>query len=103
MKTAVIPQLDLAAQHASIRAEIQAAVARVIDSGHYILGPEVAAFESEFAAWTGTRHAVGVSSGTAALHLALRAAGVGPGDEVITSPFTFVASAAAILYAGARP
>jgi len=103
MKTAVIPQLDLAAQHAAIREEIHAAVARVLDSGHYILGPEVAAFEQEFAAWTGTRHAVGVSTGTAALHLALRAAGVGPGDEVITSPFTFVASAAAILYAGARP
>ena len=103
MKTTVIPQLDLAAQHASIRDEIQAAVARVIDSGHYILGPEVAAFEAEFAAWSGTQHAVAVSTGTAALHLALRAAGIGPGDEVITSPFTFVASAAAILYAGARP
>jgi len=103
MKTTLIPQIDLAAQHAAIRDEIQAAVARVIDSGHYILGPEVAAFETEFAAWTATQHAVGVSSGTAALHLALRAAGIGAGDEVITSPFTFVASAAAILYAGARP
>ncbi len=99
----MIPYLDLKAQHAAIEAEIREAVDRVISSGHYILGPEVEAFERDFARWTGSPHAVGVASGTDALHLALCAAGVGPGDEVITTPFTFVATTAAILYAGATP
>jgi dTDP-4-amino-4,6-dideoxygalactose transaminase len=75
----------------------------VLDSGQFVLGPEVEAFEREFAAYCRTAHAVGVSSGTSALHLALLAAEVGPGDDVITVPFTFVATVAAIHYAGARP
>jgi dTDP-4-amino-4,6-dideoxygalactose transaminase len=75
----------------------------VLDSGQFVLGPEVEAFEQEFARYCGTAHAVGVSSGTSALHLALLAAGVGPGDDVVTVPFTFVATVAAIHYAGARP
>jgi dTDP-4-amino-4,6-dideoxygalactose transaminase len=99
----MIPFLDLAAQHASIAPELEAAVARVIRSANFVLGPEVEAFEAELAAFCGTRFAVAVSSGTAALHLALLAAGIGPGDEVITTSMTFVATVAAILYAGATP
>jgi dTDP-4-amino-4,6-dideoxygalactose transaminase len=99
----VIPYGDLGTQYRSIKAEIDAAVLRVLDSTQFILGDEVAAFEREFAHYCGTSEAVGVNSGTSALHLALLAAGVGPGDEVITVPFTFVATAAAIVYAGARP
>jgi dTDP-4-amino-4,6-dideoxygalactose transaminase len=98
-----IPLLDLKAQIASIRDEIDTALARVLDSGHFSLGPEVEAFERDFAAFCGVRHAVGVSSGTSALHLALLAAGIGPGNEVITVPLTFVATVAAIEYVGARP
>jgi dTDP-4-amino-4,6-dideoxygalactose transaminase len=75
----------------------------VLESSQFILGKEVAAFETEFAAYCGAAHAIGVNSGTSALHLALLAAGVGPGDEVITVPLTFVASVATILYTGARP
>jgi dTDP-4-amino-4,6-dideoxygalactose transaminase len=75
----------------------------VLASGQFVLGPEVEAFEQEFARSCATAHAVGVSSGTSALHLALLAAGVGPGDDVITVPFTFVATVAAVHYAGARP
>ncbi|HVZ80828.1 MAG TPA: DegT/DnrJ/EryC1/StrS family aminotransferase [bacterium] len=99
----MIPYLDLKAQYRSIQAEIGEAVARVLESGHYVLGPEVAAFEQAFAAYCGTRHCVAVNSGTSALQMALLAAGVGPGDEVITTPLTFVATAAAVLYVGARP
>src|SRR2546425_12781874 len=99
----MIPFLDLHAQYASIKEEVQQAINGVLDSGQFILGDEVAAFESEFAAYVRAGHAVGVNSGTSALHLALLAAGVGPGDEVITVPFTFVATVAAICYAGARP
>jgi dTDP-4-amino-4,6-dideoxygalactose transaminase len=98
-----IPLLDLQAQYQSLKPRIDAAVGRVLESGRYVLGPEVAAFETEFAAHCGARHAVGVNTGTSALHLALLAAGVGPGDEVITVPFTFVATVAAIQYTGARP
>ena len=83
--------------------EERAAVLAVLDSGMLVQGPQVAAFEAEFAQRLGVRHAVAVSSGTAALHLALLAHGIGPGDEVITSAFTFVASANAVLYASARP
>jgi dTDP-4-amino-4,6-dideoxygalactose transaminase len=97
-----IPLLDLQAQYSGLKTEIDAAVAGVLASGNFILGPEVAAFEEEFAAFAGTSHAVGVNSGTSALHLALLACGVGPGDEVITVPFTFVATIAAIEYTGAR-
>jgi len=99
----VIPILDLKAQYLSIKNEIDAALARVLDSGQFVLGTEVAVFEEEFAAYCGAAEAVGVNSGTSALHLALLAAGVGPGDEVITVPFTFVGTAAAIEYTGARP
>jgi len=90
-------------QYRSIKPEIDAAVLRVLDSSQFILGEEVVAFEKEFAAYCGTSDAIGVNSGTSALHLALLAAGIGPGDEVITVPFTFVATAAAIVYAGATP
>jgi dTDP-4-amino-4,6-dideoxygalactose transaminase len=99
----MIPFLDLKAQYLGIKEEIAAAIARVLESGQYVLGEEVAAFEREFAAYSGARYAVAVNSGTSALHLALLAAGIGPGDEVITVPFTFVATVAAIQYAGARP
>jgi dTDP-4-amino-4,6-dideoxygalactose transaminase len=95
--------LDLAAQYRSIKPEIDAAVVRVFESGRYVLGEEVAAFEREFAEFCGAAHAVAVNSGTSALQLALIAAGVGPGDEVVTVPFTFVATAAVIDYVGAVP
>jgi len=98
-----VPLLDLAAQHASIRPEIDAAVARVLDHGRFVAGPEVAAFEERFADFCGARHAIGTSSGTDGLTLALRAAGVGRGDEVITSAMTFIATAESIVEAGARP
>ena len=75
----------------------------VLASAQYVLGEEVAAFEQEFAAYCGATHAIAVNTGTSALHLALLAAGVGPGDEVITVPFTFVATVSAICYTGARP
>ncbi len=94
---------DIASQHAELRPEIDAALARVLDSSQFILGPEVAAFEREFAAYCHTAHGIGVNSGTSALHLALLAAGIGPGDEVITVPYTFFATVAAIQYAGATP
>lgn len=103
MITSEIPFLDLAAQYQEIRAEIDAAVLEVLASGRYILGPEVEALEAAIADRTSCRHAIATASGTDALHLALRAAGIGPGDEVITSPFTFVATVEAILYTGARP
>jgi dTDP-4-amino-4,6-dideoxygalactose transaminase len=98
-----VPYLDLRAQYQSIKPEIDAAVASVLDSCQFILGEQVAGFEQEFAAYCGTAECVALNSGTSALHLALLAAGVGPGDEVITVPFTFVASVAAVLYTGARP
>jgi dTDP-4-amino-4,6-dideoxygalactose transaminase len=99
----MIPFVDLKAQYESIREEVSAAALRVLESGRYALGPEVMAFEQEFAAYCGAESAVAVNSGTSALHLSLLAAGVGPGDEVITVPFTFVATVAAIVYTGARP
>jgi dTDP-4-amino-4,6-dideoxygalactose transaminase len=99
----MIPFVDLRAQYSGIKAEIGAAIAHVLDSGQYVLGEEVETFEREFAADCGAAHGVAVNTGTSALHLALLGAGVGPGDEVITVPFTFVATAAAICYTGARP
>ncbi len=99
----MIPILDLKAQYRGIKSELDAAVIGVLENAQFILGPEVAAFEREFAAYCGAAEAVGLNSGTSALHLALLAAGIGPDDEVITSPFTFVATAAAIVYTGARP
>src|SRR5262249_61327489 len=86
-----------------MKPEIDAAIARVLDSTQSVLGPEVNGFESRFAAYCGTRYCTAVNSGTSALHLALLAAGVGPGDEVITVSMTFVATTAAILYCGAKP
>jgi dTDP-4-amino-4,6-dideoxygalactose transaminase len=99
----VIPLVDLKAQFHCLREELSAAALRVLESGHYALGPEVEAFEREFASFCGADHAVAVNSGTSALHMALLSAGVGPGDEVVTVPFTFVATVAAIVYTGARP
>jgi dTDP-4-amino-4,6-dideoxygalactose transaminase len=95
--------MDLAKQHASIKAEIDAAVERVLTGGWYVLGPEVKAFENEFADYVGVRHAIGVGSGTEAIHVALLALGIGAGDEVITVPNTAVATVAAIELTGARP
>lgn len=98
----MIPFVDLKAQYASIKHEVNAAIQGVLESSQFTLGSEVEAFEQEFAAYCETTHGVGVNTGTSALHLALLAAGVGPGDEVITVPFTFVATVAAIHYTGAR-
>ena len=99
----MIPLVDLREQLQGIRPEIEAALGRVLDSGQFVLGDEVAAFEREFASFCGGGEAIAVNSGTSALHLALLAAGIGPGDEVITVPFTFVATVSAIVYAGATP
>jgi dTDP-4-amino-4,6-dideoxygalactose transaminase len=99
----LIPFIDLRPQNETLRPELEAALGRVLDSGAYTLGPEVAAFEAEFAESCGVPHAVAVNSGTSALQLALLAAGVGPGDDVVTTPFTFIATACAIRYVGANP
>jgi len=95
--------LDMRAQFTTIRQEVMAAVTRVMESQHFILGPEVAMFEEEIAAKLGAKHAIGCASGTDALILALMAAGIDPGDEVITTPFSFVATAGSIARVGARP
>ena len=99
----MIPFVDLKAQYISIKDEINAAVAGVLESTQFILGNEVTAFEEEFAHYCGADYGVAVNTGTSALHLALMANGIGPGDEVITVPFTFVATVAAIGYTGATP
>lgn len=99
----MIPMSDLQAQYKSIRREVEQAVIQVLSSGQYVLGREVEAFEAEFAAFCGAKHGIAVNSGTSALHLALLAADIGPGDEVITTPLTFVATASAIVSAGAIP
>ena len=98
-----VPFLDLNSQHAPLRSEFSAAIEEVIDSGAFAGGPFVAGFEENFAAFCGCEYAVGVGSGTDALWLALLASGVGPGDEVITVPNTFMATAEAITYCGAKP
>jgi dTDP-4-amino-4,6-dideoxygalactose transaminase len=98
-----VPLVDVRAAYRTQQAELDAAVAGVVSGGGFILGPEVEAFEAAFARFCGTRRAVGVASGTAAIHLALTALGVGPGDEVVTVAHTFTASAEAIAHAGARP
>ena len=98
----MIPFADLQSQYRSIKGEIDAAVGRVLDSAQFILGEEVAAFERDFAQYCQASETVAMNSGTSALHLALLAAGIGPGDEVITVPFTFVATVSAIGYTGAR-
>lgn len=97
------PFLDLTRQHAALRDELLAALARVVDSARFVLGPEGEALEREVAARCGVRHAVGVGSGTDALRLTLAALGVGPGDEVVTPALSFVASASTVLMAGATP
>src|ERR1700680_971898 len=93
----------IAIAHPFIGEEEKRAVLRVLESGQLAQGPVVAQFEENFARWCGVKHAVAVSSGTTGLHLALLAHGIGPGDEVITSPFTFIASVNAILFTGAKP
>lgn len=99
----MVPFVDLKAQYRSIKDEVNAAILGVIERCEFTLGSEVAAFEKEFAAYCQVEHGIGVNTGTSALHLALLAAGVGPGDEVITVPFTFVATVSAIDYTGAKP
>src|SRR4051794_14479377 len=94
---------DTSTPLAPLREEIDVAISRVLDGSRFILGPEVAAFEREFAAYCGAGHAIGVANGTDALTIALRAMGVGPGDEVIVPSFTFYASAEAIPATGATP
>src|SRR5271155_3658174 len=98
-----VPQLDLAAQYAAISEEIRAAIEKVLTSQQFILGREGAALETEIARLCGVAHGIGVASGTDALILALRACGVGPGDEVLAPPFTFVATGSAVSALGAKP
>jgi dTDP-4-amino-4,6-dideoxygalactose transaminase len=98
-----IPMVDLKGQYESLRDEIEAGFRTVLETTQFILGPCGKSLEEEVAAYCGVKHAIGVASGTDALHLALRAAGIGEGDEVITTPFTFIATAEAISYLGARP
>src|SRR3954463_8381148 len=98
-----VPLFDTSGPLAALDLQIRAKVTSILDKGVYVLGPEVRAFEAEFAAYVGAGHAVGVANGTDALVLALRAMGVGPGDEVIVPSFTFYASAEAIPHTGARP
>jgi dTDP-3-amino-3,4,6-trideoxy-alpha-D-glucose transaminase len=101
--TKTIPFIDLRAAHEELGAELDAAVSRVVESGWYLLGPELESFEREFAEYCGTRHCVGVASGLSALELALEAAGIGPGDEVIVPAYTWVATWIAVTKTGARP
>src|ERR1700734_235007 len=98
-----IPYLDLKAQLRPLRAEIDAAIARTIDNCSFCLGPDVAQFEKDFAKFCGAEHCVTMNSGTSALHVALLLLDIKPGDEVITTPFTFVATSWAISYVGAKP
>jgi UDP-2-acetamido-2-deoxy-ribo-hexuluronate aminotransferase len=97
------PMLDLKKQYAGIRDEILAMTSDILDSAHYILGQKGAELEEKFKSFHGMKEAIGVASGTDALHLSIRALGIGPGDEVITTPFTFFATVEAIMYVGAQP
>src|SRR5713226_8471154 len=98
-----IPLLDLKAQHEPIREEILRAITRVVNSQRFIGGPDIAALEQEIAAYCGTKFAVGCASGSDALYLALVALGIGPGDQVLTTPYTFFATAGSICVTGAEP
>jgi dTDP-4-amino-4,6-dideoxygalactose transaminase len=98
-----IPMVDLKIQYESLRDEIESGFRQVLETTHFILGPQGRSLEAEVAAYCGVQHAIAVASGTDALHLALRAAGIGPGDEVITTAFTFIATAEAISHVGAEP
>lgn len=98
-----IPFLDLGEQVRELRPEIDEAIARVLSSGWYLLGPELEAFEAEWAAYTGAKYAVGVANGLEALHLSLRGYGIGPGDEVIVPSNTYIATWLAVSHAGATP
>ena len=99
----MIPMVDLKGQYQSLKDEIDSELLTALENTQFILGPNVRAFEEEAASYLGCEHAVGCASGTDALHLGLIAAGVKAGDEVITTPFTFIATAEAILYVGATP
>jgi dTDP-4-amino-4,6-dideoxygalactose transaminase len=103
MRRTQLPFVDLAAQRTDLRGELERACLDALTAGEYILGPDVDAFEHEYARFCGVAHGVGVDSGTSALELALRALGIGPGDEVITAASTFVATTLAIIHTGARP
>lgn len=98
-----VPFIDLRRQYAAIAAEVEPALRAVLAGGQYVLGAEVQAFETELAAYCGIAHGIGVASGTDALRLALQAAGVGPGDEVLVPAFTFVATAKVVSQLGAVP
>jgi dTDP-4-amino-4,6-dideoxygalactose transaminase len=98
-----VPYFDLAAQIRPLRKEIDAAIAKTLDNCSFCLGPDVAQFEKDFAAFCGAEHAVAFNSGTSALHVAMLLLNIGPGDEVITTPFTFVATSWGISYVGAKP
>jgi dTDP-4-amino-4,6-dideoxygalactose transaminase len=98
-----IPYLDLPAQIRAVRPELDALIAKTLDQCSFCLGPEVVQFEKDFARFCGAEHAIGFNSGTSALHIAMRLLDIGPGDEVITTPFTFIATSWAISYVGARP
>jgi dTDP-4-amino-4,6-dideoxygalactose transaminase len=98
-----VPFLDLAAESRDVQRAVESAALRVLRSGSYVLGPETEAFEAAVAELVGARHAIGVNSGTDALVLAFRALGIGPGDEVVTTPFSFLATASSVLLAGAKP
>src|SRR5512141_1737614 len=98
-----VPYLDLRAQMSPLRKEIDAAIARTIDNCSFCLGPDVVQFEKDFAKFVGAEHCIAYNSGTSALHIALMLLGVGRGDEVITTPMTFVATSWAISYVGATP
>ena len=103
MKETAVPYLDLKAQLRPLRAEIDAAIARTIDNCSFCLGADVAQFEKDFAKYIGVEHCVAFNSGTSALHIAMLLLGIGPGDEVITTPTTFVATSWAISYVNAKP
>ncbi len=98
-----IPVLDLKPQYEQIKSEVQGAINRVLESGQFIMGSDVKLFEQEVAEYVGVKHAIGVNSGTDALAIGLRALGIGAGDEVITNPFSFFATAESISNVGAKP